>query len=57
MAATPAPPLETAGFEMKTAIIFTFYILIMVLLATVPALVCGIVLAGFALHAAVNWGK
>jgi hypothetical protein len=42
---------------MKTAIIFIFYLVLIALMAAAPMLVAGIVLVGFAWHAAINWGK
>ena len=57
MEATPVPPLEMAGFEMKTAIITIFYLGILAVMAAAPMLVAGIVIAGFVWHAAVNWGE
>jgi hypothetical protein len=55
MAATLAPPLAMGAFEMKTALIFGFYLMILALTAAAPAVVGGIVLIAWAWYSAMTW--
>jgi hypothetical protein len=55
MVATPAPLPVMVGFEMKTALIFSFYLMVLALLAAAPAVVCGIFLIAWAWYSAATW--
>jgi hypothetical protein len=55
MAASLAPLPETVGFEMKTALIFSFYLMVLALTAAAPAVVGGIVLIAWAWYSAATW--
>ena len=55
MAASPAPLPVMVGFEMKTALIFSFYLMVFALTAAAPAVVGGIVLIAWAWYSAATW--
>ena len=55
MAVTLAPPLAMGDSEMKTALIFSFYLMLLALTAAAPAVVCGIVLIAWAWYSAATW--
>ena len=55
MVVTPAPLPVMVGFEMKTALIFSFYLMVLALTAAAPAVVGGIVLIAWALYSAATW--
>jgi hypothetical protein len=55
MAATLAPPLAMGAFEMKTALIFSFYLMLLALTAAAPAVVGGIVLIAWAWYSVMTW--
>jgi hypothetical protein len=55
MEATLAPPLAMEVSEMKTALIFSFYLMLIALTAAAPAVVGGIALIAWAWYSAATW--